>query len=341
MKMIKNLFFLFLMLVFALPLYGAKRLTLYCSPQIEWCELMVNEFEKRTGIRVKMTRKSSGETLAQIKAEKSNPKGDVWFGGTGDPHLTAAQENLTEEYKSTHFGDLLPAAQMQAKNANYKSVGIYVGALGFGYNKDLLAKKGLPAPKSWMDLTKPIYKGEIQVANPNSSGTAYTTLATILQIFGEDKGWDYMKKLHLNINTYTKSGSAPIKATGRGENLIGICFQHDGVKQTKKGLPVVTVSPAEGTGYEVGSMSIIAGARNMKEAKKFYDWALSPEIQTMVFTSGKSLQVPTNTKAQADPDAPDLSTINLIDYNFKVYGDKSTRAKLLSKWDNDVSVIPR
>ena len=52
-----------------------------------------------------------------------------------------------------------------------------------------------------MDLTKPIYKGEIQVANPNSSGTAYTTLATILQIFGEDKGWDYMKKLHANINT--------------------------------------------------------------------------------------------------------------------------------------------
>ena len=150
-----------------------------------------------------------------------------------------------------------------------------------------------------------------------------------------------MKKLHLNINTYTKSGSAPIKATGRGENLIGICFQHDGVKQTKKGLPVVTVSPAEGTGYEVGSMSIIAGARNMKEAKKFYDWALSPEIQTMVFTSGKSLQVPSNTKAKADPDAPDLSTINLIDYNFKVYGDKSTRASLLSKWDNDVSVIPR
>ena len=143
------------------------------------------------------------------------------------------------------------------------------------------------------------------------------------------------------MNTYTKSGSAPIKATGRGENLIGICFQHDGVKQTKKGLPVVTVSPEEGTGYEVGSMSIIAGARNMKEAKKFYDWALSPAIQTMVFTSGKSLQVPSNTKAQADPDAPDLSTINLIDYNFKVYGDKSTRAGLLSKWDNDVSVIPR
>ena len=101
------------------------------------------------------------------------------------------------------------------------------------------------------------------------------------------------------------------------------------------------MSPEEGTGYEVGSMSIIAGARNMNEAKKFYDWALSPAIQTMVFTSGKSLQVPANTKAQADPDAPDLSTINLIDYDFAVYGDKNTRAGLLGKWDTDVSVIPR
>ena len=334
-------------LVLSLTLFGitnkasAAKLTLYCSVEIDVCEMLEQAYEKETGTKVAMTRASSGETFAKIKAEASNPKGDVWFGGTGDPHLTAAQENLTEKYKSVHFNDLLPAAQNQAKNADFKSVGIYVGALGFGYNKDLLAKKGLPAPKSWMDLTKPIYKGEIQVANPNSSGTAYTTLATILQIFGEDKGWDYMKKLHANINTYTKSGSAPIKATGRGENLIGICFQHDGVKQTKKGLPVVTVSPAEGTGYEVGSMSIIAGARKMKEAKKFYDWALSPAIQTMVFTSGKSLQVPSNTKAKADPDAPDLSTINLIDYNFKVYGDKSTRASLLSKWDNDVSVIPR
>ena len=167
---------------------SAAKLTLYCSVEIDVCEMLEQAYEKETGTKVAMTRASSGETFAKIKAESSNPKGDVWFGGTGDPHLTAAQENLTEKYKSKHFDDLLPAAQNQAKNADYKSVGIYVGALGFGYNKDLLAKKGLPAPKSWMDLTKPIYKGEIQVAKPNSSGTAYTTLATILQIFGEDKG---------------------------------------------------------------------------------------------------------------------------------------------------------
>ena len=76
---------------------AAERLTLYCSPQIEWCQLMVDAFTKETGVEVAMTRKSSGETFAQIKAEASNPRGDVWWGGTGDPHLQAAEEGLTEE----------------------------------------------------------------------------------------------------------------------------------------------------------------------------------------------------------------------------------------------------
>jgi iron(III) transport system substrate-binding protein len=344
MKNVKKILFVFstlFLMSFSFPSFAKGNLTLYCSVEIEVCELLIQGFKKDTGIDVAMTRKSSGETFAQIKAESSNPKGDVWYGGTGDPHLTAAQEGLTEKYKSKHLKDLLPAAQNQAKFADYRSVGIYVGALGYGYNTELLKSKGLPVPKSWADLTKPEYKGEVQIANPNSSGTAYTTLATIMQILGEDKGWDYMKKLHANVNQYTKSGSAPIKAAARGETTIGIVFQHDAVKQKKSGLPIAVVSPTEGTGYEVGSMSIIKGARNMKEAKVFYDWALSPAAQTLVFNSGQSLQVPANTKAKGDPDAPVLSQIKLINYDFKTYGNKDKRGQLLGKWDNDVSNLPR
>ena len=87
---------------------SGDELVLYCSPQIEWCQLMVEEFEKATGIKVAMTRKSSGETFAQINAESRNPKGDVWWGGTGDPHLQAAEEGLTEEYVSPLFDQLHP-----------------------------------------------------------------------------------------------------------------------------------------------------------------------------------------------------------------------------------------
>ena len=148
---------------------AADRLTLYCSPQIEWCELMVNTFEKQTGIRVSMTRKSSGETLAQIKAEKSNLKGDVWWDGTGDPHLQAAEEGLTEVYNSPMLSQLQDWALSPHKATGGRTVGIYMGGLGYGYNKELLVSKGLPAPKCWKDLLNPAFKDEVQIANPNTS----------------------------------------------------------------------------------------------------------------------------------------------------------------------------
>ncbi len=67
---------------------------------------MATEFTKATGIEVAMTRKSSDETYAQLLAEKDNPKGDVWWGGTGDPHLQAAEERLTEVYESPAVAEL-------------------------------------------------------------------------------------------------------------------------------------------------------------------------------------------------------------------------------------------
>src|SRR5512138_179758 len=195
-------------LALAAPLSAAAQgeLVVYCTVQEEWCRPMVAAFEKATGIKVLMTRKSSGEFYAQIKAEASNPRGDVWWGGTGDPHLQAAEEGLTEEYKSPMLDELLPWAQSQAESSGYRTVGIYAGALGFGYNEEVMKQKGLPEPKCWADLTDPAYKGEIQIANPNSSGTSYTTLATIVQLLGEDKAFDWQKGLHKNVNQYTKSG---------------------------------------------------------------------------------------------------------------------------------------
>ncbi|AWD20717.1 ABC transporter substrate-binding protein [Fuscovulum blasticum] len=315
-------------------------LNLYCSAQEEWCQIMAKSFEEATGIDVAMTRKSSGETFAQVKAEASNPKGDVWWGGTGDPHLQAAEEDLTEAYVSPMREQLHPWAIAQAEASGDRTIGIYFGGLGFGYNTDMLAKAGLPAPACWEDLTKPEFKGKVQMANPNSSGTAYTTLATIVQLFGEEKGFDYMKRLHANINQYTKSGSAPIKAAGQGETLVGIVFLHDSVAQAVAGFPIATVAPCEGTGYEIGSMSIIKGARNIDEAKKFYDWALSVEAQDLALQVN-AFQIMSNVGAAKSDKAPDLSAIKLIDYDFKKYGSAEERKRLLSKWDTEVSTLPQ
>ena len=328
------------MLVSGTSLASAESLTLYCAADEAWCQQIKTTFEEKTGITVDMTRKSSGETYAQLRAEAGNPKGDVWWGGTGDPHLQAAEEDLTEAYESPMRGELHDWAIKQAEAAGNKTIGVYSGALGFGYNKDLLAKNNLPEPKCWADLTKQEFKGQIQMANPNSSGTAYTMLASMVQLMGEDKGFEYLKALHANINQYTKSGSAPIKAAGLGETTVGIVFMHDAVAQSAAGFPIATVAPCEGTGYEIGSMSLIKGARNPEAAKKFYDWALSAEMQSRA-KDVKSFQLPSNKNATASELSPDLSTIKLIDYDFKKYGSSDERKRLLQKWDEEVSTLPQ
>src|SRR5947209_17911342 len=174
------------------PAAAEGTLVVYCGVDEEWCRGMTNAFERNTGIKVAMTRKSAGEIYAQLKAEKDNPKGDIWWGGTGDPHLQAAEEGLTVEYKSPRLGELQDWAVRQAKGSKYRTVGIYSGALGFGYNGELMAKRKLEPPKCWADLLDPKFKDEVQVADPNSSGTSWTMLATMVQLMGEEPGFDYL-----------------------------------------------------------------------------------------------------------------------------------------------------
>src|SRR5690348_2595844 len=168
--------------LFALPLAAAAQgeLVVYCTVQEEWCRPMVAAFEKATGIKVLMTRKSSGEFYAQIKAEATNPRGDIWWGGTGDPHMQAAEEGLTIEYESPNLAKLHDWAKKQWEQSKHRAIGVYAGALGYGYNTDLLKKAGGAEPKCWADLTDPRFHDEVQVADPNSSGTAYTLLATVV-----------------------------------------------------------------------------------------------------------------------------------------------------------------
>ncbi len=330
----------FALLAGATPARAQGELVLYCSVQEEWCRPMAQAFERATGIKVAMTRKSSGETYAQIKAESSNPRGDVWWGGTGDPHLQAAEENLTEEYRSPLLANLQPWAVKQAEQSKFRTVGIYAGALGYSFNTQQLARRNLPEPKCWADLAKPEYRDEVQVADPNSSGTAYTKVATLVQLMGEAKAFEFMRAMHRNVNQYTKSGAAPARAAATGETLIGITFLHDGVSQAVGGAPLKIVPPCEGTGYEIGSMSIIRGAKNMANAKRFYDWALTPEAQALA-VEAKSFQVPSNKAAPVPPQSPKLDDIKLIDYDFAKYGSSAERTRLLAKWDAEVRNAPK
>ncbi|WP_299818769.1 ABC transporter substrate-binding protein [uncultured Jannaschia sp.] len=317
---------------------SAQNLNFICSADQAVCERLVSEFEGSHDIDVNMVRLSSGEAYAKLRAEARNPQTDLWWGGTGDPHLQAASDDLTEEYQSPMLEELQPWAVQQAETSGHRTVGVYSGALGWGYNTEILSEKGVEPPRCWDDLLDPALAGEIQIADPNSSGTAYTALATLVQLMGEDEAFEYLKELDANVSQYTKSGSAPVKAAARGESGLGIVFMHDAVAQAEEGFPIEVVAPCEGTGYEIGSMSLIAGAQNEEEAKTFYDWVLTAEVQSILPEAG-SFQIPSNKNAEAPEAAPDLSEIKLIDYDFAEYGGTERRSELLSRWDSEVGGV--
>ena len=317
-----------------------KVLNLYGSPDRDWVAAVAARFEKETGIKVNWLRASSNEMYARIEAEKANPKGDVWFGGTGDPHFDAAEKGLTEPYCSPRMPDLRDF--MRDPIGGCRVLGLYAGPLGWAVNEELLKKQGKPIPRTWEDLAKPEYKGLIAVANPNTSGTAYTMLVTILQIFGEEKGWNYLARLHKNVAQYTKSGSAPGQLAGRGEVAIAIVFLHDAVLFAEEGFPVKPTSPADGTGYEVGGLSLIKGAPHPEIAKRFIDWALSPDVQ-VIGRQFRSFQLPSNSKAplpeQITKHGVSFENVKVINYDFKWAGQH--RNRVLKRWSEEIFPLPR
>lgn len=314
------------------------RLVVYCSATNAMCEAETKAFSEKYDVKTSFVRNGSGSTLAKIQAERKNPRADVWYGGTLDPQSQAGEMDLLTPYKSEQLEYIIPEFKDPAKRKGNYSSAVYMGILGFGVNTERLAEKGLAIPRCWEDLTKPEYKEEIQIADPQSSGTAYTALATFIQLWGEEKAFEYFQRLDKNISQYTKSGVTPSRNSARGEIAIGIGFLHDYSLEQSQGAPLELISPCEGTGYEIGGVSMIKGARNEKNAKLFIDWVLSKEGQQLAWQKGKSFQILTNVNAEQSPYALDPKKLDLIDYDMSTYGASDTRKRLIKKWVNVVKM---
>ncbi len=327
-------------LLWSQPSTAQSTLNMICAPAAEWCEAIVAGFQRDTGVKVNMVRKSSGEILAQLRAESQNPKLDLWWGGSTDTHFVAAEAGLLQTYVSPNMAQLHDWARKAHLQSAGRCVGVSSGAIAIAYNRELLAKKNLAPPTNWQDLVKPEYKGELQLPNPNSSGTAYTIIAGFVQLWGEDKAFDYLKRLHVNVNAYTRSGSGPIRATARGETGIAISFDMEALSEKYAGFPIELTYPSEGTSYEVACMGIIKGARNERDAKRFYDWYLTPAAMN-IGPQVNQWHQPAHTGAKLDPKLPDPKRMKLIDYDFAAYGSSSRRRHLLERWEREVGSLPR
>ena len=307
-------------------------LNVLCTPQEQWCQGMKQEFEAKYGITVNYVRMSSGEALARVLAEKDNPQFDIWWGGPIDSFVAAKGEGLLEPYDSPNYVNLTDPAKM--KDVDNQWVGVYVGTLGFATNTDwLAANPDAKAPTSWDDLLKPEFKGQVMVAHPSSSGTSYTALATVLQLRGEEAGWEYLNQYADQISQFTKSGAAPAKFVGQGEAAVAIVFSHDIVNEIENNkLPLVLTFPEEGTGYEIGGMAILKGAKHPQAARLWFDWALTPEAQALGPTYA-AYQAPTVEGVELSH--PELLEVNLIDYDFIWAGEH--KQEFVDKFTNEIA----
>ncbi len=322
-----------LVLILALSLFTvffAKEQVLHIYTALdenEW-PIYVNAFEKATGIKVQVVRMSSGELLARVEAESKNPQASVWFGGPALDQIAAKKKGLLVPYKSQAV-EKVPAA---FKDPEGYWVGIYFGAIGFVSNTQQLKQLGVEAPTSWYDLLKPQFKGRVSLAYPYTSGTAYTVLAALVAIMGEDKAFDYWKQLHKQIHHYNTSGSACVTQAGLGEITVGIAFAHDIItKGIAKGYPVVLTFPKEPTGYEIGAMSMIKGAPERDLAAKFIDWMLSVEAQNLMV---KWNRIPINPDATVAPGAVRMQDVNVIPMDFEYFGEHKDR--LIERWKEEI-----
>ena len=266
-----------LLLLFCTAAVQAEELLVYTALEDDEIPIYLELFKKtHPDIEVKIVRDSTGIVTAKLLAEKDNPRADVVWGTAATSLMLCDQAGMVEPYAPEGLDRVRP--KMRDFNNPPHWVGIKAWMTGFCVNTIEVAAMKLPMPKSFDDLLNPVYQGHLVMPNPASSGTGFLTVSAILQTMGEEKGWVYLDKLHKNIARYTHSGSKPCKLAGAGEVPIGISFAYRGFMQKKKGEPVVTVFPAEGSGWDVEANCLIKKATIKEAAKTFLDWAISEPV---------------------------------------------------------------
>lgn len=327
--------FLSLSLVWAAGWRGAvaaesRRLLLYsCFVESENAALF-DAFTRDTGIEIRHVRLSAGEALARLSAEAGNPQVSLMLGGAVDAHLHAAQSGLLEGYVSPNI-EAVPEGFRDPAGI-YTPVSIVVTALVA--NTRWLDENGLAPPRSWAELLGPAYEGNVSIAHPATSGAAYTAFSTILQLYGEEEGFAYLRRLDSNITQYTKAGAAPMRMVGLGETGVAIGYDLDGAALQDEGYPLVITYPEEGTGYEVTCASLVKGgpAEDAANARRFLDWLLEAKTQQML--SRQFFRIPVNREVATPDTVTPLERINTIDYD--VVWSAKNKARLVERFEREV-----
>jgi iron(III) transport system substrate-binding protein len=260
-----------------MPAAAAESITVYTALEDDQLSRYLPLFtSQHPEITVNVVRDSTGIVTAKLLAEKDNPQADVAWGLAATSLLVADSQGMLEPYAPAGLDRIRPQFRDAANPPHWVGIDAWMSA--FCVNTIELKSKNLPMPAAWADLVNPAYKGLIVMSNPSSSGTGFLSVSGILQLLGEEKGWQYLDQLHENVAQYVHSGSKPCKMAGAGEAVIGISFDYRAITQKAAGEPIEAVFPSEGSGWDIEANALVKKAAIKPSAKTFLDWAISERI---------------------------------------------------------------
>src|SRR6478609_6735594 len=281
-------------------------------------------------IEIKWVRDSTGVVTAKLLAEKANPQADVVMGVAASSLALLDSNGMLIPYAPLNLDAIMGAYRDKKSPPAWWGMDVWGATVCF--NTVEAQKKGIPKPETWKDLTKPVYKGQIVMPNPASSGTGFFDVTAWLTLWGDDGGkgggWKYMDALHENIGQYTHSGSKPCNMAAAGEYLMGISFEYRGNTNKAKGAPIDLVFPKEGLGWDLEAFGIHKGTKKLDAAKKLADWASSKDAMKLY---GKNFALTAQPGvAPKLPNIPDDYESRLVKMDFKWAADN--RERILDEW---------
>jgi iron(III) transport system substrate-binding protein len=312
-----------------------NELILYTSLETDETEEYITAAEAATGLDISWTRFSTGVVGAKLLAERQNPQADLVYGWAVTYLKDFTERGFFEPYKPVD-GDKIPAEFKDPEDYWY-AIDMYLAA--FCVNTAKLNEYGLPMPRSWQDLTNPVYQGHLIMPNPASSGTGFLQIAGILQRWdpdyatkpvAENEGWKFLEELDKNMGQYIKSGSRPAKYAAAGEYVIGASFAFVIANLKAEGKPVEMVLPEEGSAYELEANALMKGARHPNNARKFLDWAISDDAMKLYAKWKIGVTKPGIPPSR--PDLPRLEDITLIPMDFD--WQAANRGDILITWQD-------
>ncbi|MDX2102223.1 MAG: putative 2-aminoethylphosphonate ABC transporter substrate-binding protein [Alphaproteobacteria bacterium] len=257
------------------------RVTVYSALEADQIGPLKAALEARhRDVEIQWVRDSTGVITARLLAERANPQADVVWGLALSSILFLNRDGqLFEPYAPAELSALKPVFRDSANPPVWTGMDAFLSFVAV--NQPEAQKVGMTPITRWDDLLQPSLRGRIVMPNPASSGTGYLQVAAWLQSMGEERGWQFMDRLHENIGVYTHSGSAPHVQAARGERVVSIGLDMRAVREKTQGAPIDILLPQGGIGWEMEATALVRNRPNAAAARKVIDFSVSREAHEM------------------------------------------------------------